>query len=161
MNSSLTTVGGWPPPSIPPQKAEKYWDCVKSPEDCVKVPPTNPLPTHVDKWKCAMKRDIDSLTMSNTWTVCVLPPGQSVLPCKWVYVCKLDKDGSPVRYKARLVARGDLQREGLDSTETFAPVAKLASLRVLLSIAIAGALPVRLVDFDSAFVNGVLDQEYA
>ena len=88
-----------------------------------------------------------------------LPEGKNVFPCKWVFDIKTDAVGNIIRRKARLVARGDKQQYGVDFQETYTPVAKFASLKVLLSLAARLDLEIDQDDFDFAFINGTLEEE--
>src|SRR6202034_467602 len=109
------------------------------------------------RWDDAMKKEYDALIKAGTWTIVEKPPGKNVVSCKWVFRIKRDASGGVEKYKARLVARGFTQIYGIDYTETFAPVAKLSSLRTILAIAARNDWPIEVFDFNSAFLNGELD----
>jgi len=83
-----------------------------------------------------MAKEIQALEENQTWTLEWLPPGKKPIICKWVYHVKYNSDGSIERYKARLVIQADHQVEGSDFYETFNPVEKMTSIRVLLSVAV-------------------------
>ena len=88
-----------------------------------------------------MKEELDALHKTGTWDLVDLPSGKSYIDCKWVYKIKTRSDGIVDRYKARLVARGFTQEYGIDYEETFAHVARLSSIRTLISVSAARKWP--------------------
>src|SRR5712691_7478245 len=110
-------------------------------------------------WHDASQQEYDALHQHGVWELCELPPGRKAVGCCWVYRIKTNADGTVERYKARLVAKGFSQKPHLNYTETFAPVAKFASLRTVLAIAAAEDMEVHSMDVSSAFLNGDLDEE--
>lgn len=87
------------------------------------------------QWHGAVNEEFHAMELNNTWTVVSLPPRHNVVGCKWVFTIKFNPDGTVERYKGRLVAKGYTQQEGIDYNETFSPVIKLTSVKLLLSLA--------------------------
>ncbi|KAI5073008.1 hypothetical protein GOP47_0013114 [Adiantum capillus-veneris] len=111
------------------------------------------------EWHAAMEDEVKSLKANKTWSLVPLPPGWSPITCKWVLRRKYHPDGSVARYKARLVARGFSQVEGLDYNETFSPVLRMASFRILLALAVLLDLELHHLDVQTAFLHGDLPEE--
>ena len=100
-----------------------------------------------------------ALQKNKTWTLVPLPEGKRKVGCKWVFSIKHKADGSVERYKARLVAKGYTQTYDIDYQETFSPVAKLSTVRVLLSLLANLDSPLHQFDIKNAFLHGDLEEE--
>ncbi|PKI60126.1 hypothetical protein CRG98_019470, partial [Punica granatum] len=111
------------------------------------------------RWRIAMAEEIRALELNKTWTIEQLPPSKRPIGCKWVYKVKRRADGSIERYKARLVVKGFTQVEGVDYCETFAPVAKLVTVRCLLTVAVAKEWQIHQMNVNNAFLHRDLDEE--
>ena len=107
-------------------------------------------------WKDAMDSEMASLERALTWTSVPRPPGKNVVGSKWVFRLKHKADGSMDKYKARVVARGFTQIVGVDFYDTYSPVARLESFRVLLALAARFDWEIEAFDFNSAYLNGEL-----
>lgn len=110
-------------------------------------------------WVKAMNEELDQIEKNETWDLVPRPKDKNVIGTKWVFRNKLNEDGQVVRNKARLVCKGYAQIEGLDFEETFAPVARLESIRMFLSLAVHLKFKVYQMDVKSAFLNGNLEEE--
>jgi hypothetical protein len=106
-----------------------------------------------------MKEEIESLENRETWEIVDKPQGKPIVSCKWVYKLKLNSAGEVARYKARLVARGFSQTYGVDYKETFAPVTRLETLRMMFAFAVENDWEIRQVDVKNAYLYGDLDEE--
>ena len=110
-------------------------------------------------WQDAIKDEINSLNSNKTWTLVDRPGDKNIVNCKWVFTIKNDECGNPAKYKARLVACGYSQQYLIDYEDTFAPVARIASLRFILAFANQFDLLVHHMDVKTAFLNGSLKEE--
>jgi hypothetical protein len=108
------------------------------------------------KWRDAMLEEMAALDKNNTWVLTTLPPNKRVVGCKWVFTVKQNSEGKVERYKARLVAKGYSQTYGVDYDETFAPVAKMNTIRALISIAANNKWKLYQTDVKNAFLHGDL-----
>lgn len=106
-----------------------------------------------------MRSEIAALELNNTWSLVTLPPGKHAIGCKWIFKIKYHSNGNIERYKVRLVAKGFTQQEGLYYTETFSPVAKLATVQTLLAAASIQGWFLKQFDVQNAFLHGDLDEE--
>jgi hypothetical protein len=112
-----------------------------------------------EEWVEAMNDEYNSIMKNQTWELTELPENKTPIGCKWLFKAKFKPDGSIDRFKARLVAKGYAQKEGIDFEETFAPVAKLNTIRVLVALAIAHNWKIHQLDVKSTFLNGELKEE--
>jgi histone deacetylase 1/2 len=110
-------------------------------------------------WKKAMQDEYDALLRNGTWHLVPPKQGTNLIDSKWVYKIKRKADGGIDRYKARLVAKGFKQRYGIDYEDTFSPVVKIATIRLVLSIAVTRGWCLRQLDVQNAFLHGVLEEE--
>lgn len=112
-----------------------------------------------ESWRCAMQEEIDSIHNNQTWSLVDPPAGQRVIGLKLVYKVKKDSDGKVVKHKARLVAKGYVQKQGIDFEEVFAPVARMETVRLLITLAAQEGWWLHHMDVKSAFLNGELEEE--
>ena len=111
------------------------------------------------EWKKAMNEEYESIIKNNTWDLVKLPDDKQPIGCKWLFKLKFRADGSIDKHKARLVAKGYSQIEGIDFEETFAPVAKLNTIRMIIALATKHHWKIHQLDVKSAFLNGDLKEE--
>ncbi|RVW17874.1 Retrovirus-related Pol polyprotein from transposon TNT 1-94 [Vitis vinifera] len=167
-----------PPDAMPPRPLQVYHrrprvvaplPFPEAPADSLPIPSASPapalpspndLPIAVRKgWRQAMVDEMAALHSNGTWDLVVLPSGKSTVGCRWVYAVKVGPDGQVDRLKARLVAKGYTQVYGSDYGDTFSPVAKIASVRLLLSMASMCSWPLYQLDIKNAFLHGDLAEE--
>ncbi|KAJ4703078.1 Retrovirus-related Pol polyprotein from transposon TNT 1-94 [Melia azedarach] len=107
----------------------------------------------------AMNEEIKAIVKNDTWELVSLSKGHKAIGVKWVYKAKQNSKGEIERYTARLVAKGYSQRAGIDYDEVFAPVARLETVRLIISLAVQNKWKIHQMDEKSAFLNGVLEEE--
>ena len=112
-----------------------------------------------DFWIIAMQEELNQFERNEVWKLVPRPSDHLVIGTKWVFRNKQDENGIVVRNKARLVAKGFNQEEGIDYEETFAPVARLEAIRMLLAYASSNNFKLFQMDVKSAFLNGFISEE--
>ncbi|KAJ0483795.1 putative RNA-directed DNA polymerase [Helianthus annuus] len=110
------------------------------------------------EWRQAMNDEFSALVKNGTWSLVPYVKDTNVIDSKWVYRLKKDENGNVTRHKARLVAKGYRQQPGIDYQETFSPVIKATTIRVLLSLAVMNQWPMRQLDVQNAFLHGNLEE---
>jgi hypothetical protein len=106
-----------------------------------------------------MDSEFSALERNKTWHLVPPSPGRNLIDCKWVYKIKHKADGSIDRYKARLVAKGFKQRYGIDYDDTFSPVVKFATIRLVLSLAVSQGWSLHQLDIQNVFLHVVLEED--
>ncbi|GJR52203.1 putative ribonuclease H-like domain-containing protein [Tanacetum coccineum] len=112
-----------------------------------------------ESWVEAMQEELLQFKLQNVWVLCDLPDGKRVIGTKWVFRNKRDERGTIIRNKARLVAQGYRQEEGVDYDEVFAPVARIEAIRLFLAFASFMGFSVYQMDVKSAFLYGNITEE--
>lgn len=110
-------------------------------------------------WVQAMTEEYKALLANGTWSLESPPTNEKVIECKWIFKIKKNFDGSIAHYKARLVAQGYNQATDIDYIETFSPVVKQVTIRVLFTLALYYGWKLRQVDINNVFLHGVLEDE--
>lgn len=106
-----------------------------------------------------MKAEYNALMNNKTWTLVELPPHRKAISCKWVFMVKENPDGSINKYKVRPVAKGFHKKFGFDFNETFSPVVKPVTIRIVLTLALTFGWTLQQIDVNNAFLNDILDEE--
>ena len=105
-----------------------------------------------------MQEELNQFERNNVWELVEKPENYPIIGTKWVFKNKLDENGIVIRNKARLVAKGYNQEEGIDYEETYAPVARLEAIRMLLAYASIMDFKLYQMDVKSAFLNGFIQE---
>ena len=106
-----------------------------------------------------MQEELNQFQRNDVWDLVPKPLQKNIIGIKWVFRNKLNEQGEVTRNKARLVAQGYSQQEGIDYTETFAPVARLEAIKLLLSYVVNHGIILYQMDVKSAFLNDVIEEE--
>jgi len=112
-----------------------------------------------EKWVDAMHEELNQFARNYVWFLVPKTDEMNVIGSKWVFINKLDEAGVITRNKARLVAKGYNQEEGIDYGETFAPVARLKAVRLLMAFACMSGFKLFQMDVKSAFLSGFINEE--
>ena len=126
----------------------------------IPIPKSHHEGLRTSQWKAAMDDKMRALIQNDTWEIVDLPKGKKSVGCRWIFTLKYNADGTLVRQKARLVARGYTQTYGILYQETFAHVAKLNTIRIMISLAINLDWPLLQYDIKNTFLNGDLDEAF-
>ena len=111
------------------------------------------------KWMQAMIEEIESLLKNGTWILVDRPDGRKIVSCKWIFKKKIDAaEIDRIRFKARLVARGFTQEQGIDYNEVFSPVVKHTTIRMLLAMVAKRNWELEQLDVKTAFLHGGLEE---
>ncbi|RDX98154.1 hypothetical protein CR513_18963, partial [Mucuna pruriens] len=112
-----------------------------------------------ENWVQAMKEEMEALEKNSTWEIVDRPKDKRVVGCRWIYTVKCKSNGTLERYKARLVAKEYTQTYGIDYEETLAPIAKMNTIRVIISLAAHFGWNLQQFDVKNVFLHGELEEE--
>ena len=112
-----------------------------------------------EEWAASEKREMDALNELKFADIVDIPLGRTLLPVIWVYAYKTDENGNRVLYKSRLVVRGDMAKPGFDYFETYSPVAKIESIRLVLALIISHRLRPLQLDVNNAYVQSLIEED--
>jgi hypothetical protein len=143
-------------PMVTRRKARAHLGLVSSRSTPPMEPRNLPSAFQSPHWFQAMKDELAALHQQRTWDLVPRNNSMNVIGSRWVFTTKLKSDGSIERFKARLVAKGYNQLEGIDFTETFSPVIKPTTIRLVLSLVIIHGWPIRQLDVKNTFLHGHL-----
>ena len=172
-NNSTNSASSFPVDPPPPTRthhmvtrAQNNIFCPKQLSVTTKHPLVSPLaPTCVSqalkdpRWRKAMADEFTALISHGTWELVPKSSAPNLIGCKWVFRIKRNPDGTVDRFKARLVAKGFNQRPGVDYTETFSPVIKPTTIRLILSLALSNGWSLKQIDVNNAFLHGQLTEQ--
>jgi len=152
--------------AIRPQKHQRHHESAMMMEQAFLVDTTAPISykealerEDSSSWVEAIGSEMESLKRNNTFKLAILPKGRKAVGSKWVFKLKMNPNGTINKYKARLVAKGFSQVNGIDYEETFAPVAKFNTIRMLIGLAAKNNWKLHHLDIKTAFLNGELKEE--
>ncbi|KAK8914629.1 hypothetical protein KSP39_PZI023850 [Platanthera zijinensis] len=160
-NDSSEDDSGSPLESSSPQKFRLVSDIYQDSNiAAIVIEPTNYKEAVKEElWRAAMEEELHVINKNKTWELAELPAHKTAIGLKWLFKIKHKEDGSVLKYKARLVAKGYAQKPDSDYFETFAPVARFESIRMLLALAAENNYHVYQLDVKSAFLNGEIKEE--
>lgn len=127
--------------------------------DIPAIPKTTSAALKHPGWTNSMQEEMDAQHLNGTMSLVPRTPEMYVLGCRWIHTVKLNADGTPYKLKSRLVARGYEQEECVDFIETYSPVVRTSTIRVVLNVAVAKDWKVRQFDVKNAFLHGELQEE--
>ena len=110
-------------------------------------------------WRAAINEELYALEKNRTWELMSLPKDKNLTGSKWVFKVKRLPNGEISRYKARLCAKGFAQKKGVEYNDTFSPMTRFDSIRILLAVAVQKDYKIMQFDIKTAFLNGDLDED--
>jgi hypothetical protein len=114
---------------------------------------------YASEWLSAMQEEMKSMSTNKVWDLVEIPQGAKIVGCKWVYKTKYDSKGNIERFKARLIAKGFTQREGIDYNEIFSPISSKDSFRIIMALVAHFNWELHKMDVKTAFINGDLQED--
>jgi len=142
------------------QSPDRYTGYMALMSKCVVIEPSSFEEAVEDPaWVDAMVEEYDSIVKNSAWEIVPRPEGKLVVGSRWIYKVKQATDGSVEEYKARFVARGFSQIEGIDYEETFALVARYSSIQTILVLSAQMGWHIHQMDVKTTFLNGVIEEE--